>query len=134
MGKNHVFSDSDITCIGCGQNISVSLWGKRKERNRQDWRKCGDCTATQTNKITVHHPVLGLIQCHPHLGDVNELWQPLDDKGNLYRPGKRLCGHKDCVNTAHVEPVVAPLPDHEVILLSNNIDLDAGRVFDEQAV
>jgi hypothetical protein len=39
--------------------------------------------------------------------------------GELYRPGVRLCGHKDCVNTAHIEkPKVTPLTDIELILLS----------------
>jgi hypothetical protein len=71
-------------------------------------------------KITVHHPALGLIQCYPHKGEVNELWQPLDVLGELYRPGVRLCGNKDCVNTAHIEKVI-PLTDLDIILMSTEV-------------
>jgi hypothetical protein len=119
MDKKHVFKDTDIFCITCGQAVPTSIWLKRKQRGRHDWDHCIDCTAKPVGKITVHHPALGQIQCYPHKGEVNELWQPLDVLGDLYRPGVRLCGHKDCVNTAHIEKqTVKPLTDLELILFS----------------
>jgi hypothetical protein len=33
---------------------------------------------------------------------LNDDWHPIDDNGELYRPGKRLCGLKDCVRQAHI--------------------------------
>jgi hypothetical protein len=27
---------------------------------------------------------------------------PVDDDGVLVHPGERVCGHKDCVNPAHI--------------------------------
>jgi hypothetical protein len=35
-------------------------------------------------------------------GELNDNWQPITDDGQLYRPGERLCGLKDCVKQAHV--------------------------------
>ena len=96
-----------------------NIWAKRKQRGRADWTSCVDCTAKPIDKITVHHPALGQIQCYPHKGEVNELWQPLDELGELFRPGVRLCGYKDCVNTAHIaKPAVTPLTDLELIVFS----------------
>lgn len=123
MGKKHVFKSTDIFCVACGQAVPANVWGKRKERGRHDWDHCVDCTAKPVGKITVHHPSLGLIQCHPHVGEVNELWQPLDGLGQLYKPGLRLCGNKDCVNTTHIEaPKVTPITDLEVILMSIEVE------------
>jgi len=102
--------------------VPSNIWAKRKQRGRQDWEYCVDCTAKPTEKITVHHPALGQIQCYPHKGEVDELWRPLDVLGQLYRPGVRLCGHKDCVNTAHIEKeTVTPLTDIEIILMSTEV-------------
>ena len=102
------------------------MWAKRKQRGRHDWDNCIACSAKPTAKITVPHPALGQIQCYPHKGEVNELWQPLDVLGELYRPGVRLCGNKDCVNTAHIaKPTVTPLTDLELILFS--VDFNSRR-------
>jgi hypothetical protein len=35
-------------------------------------------------------------------GELNDNWEPITDDGQLYRPGERLCGLKDCVKQAHV--------------------------------
>jgi hypothetical protein len=35
-------------------------------------------------------------------GDLDDNWQPIDEDGQLYRPGERLCGLKDCVKQSHV--------------------------------
>jgi len=48
------------------------------------------------------HPILGNIECHPYDGELDELWRPINAVGDLYRPGERLCGHKDCINSNHI--------------------------------
>jgi hypothetical protein len=129
MGKKHLVKADDIFCIGCGRAVPANIWAKRKQRGRHDWDHCVDCTATPTAKITVHHPALGQIQCYPHKGEVNELWQPLDVLGDLYRPGVRLCGNKDCVNTAHIEkPQVVTVSDLDIILMSTEVRAKHRRV------
>ena len=44
----------------------------------------------------------GLLRCEPYTGKVNDDLQPIDEQGNLYMPGNRICGHLDCVNPKHV--------------------------------
>jgi len=40
----------------------------------------------------------------------------------LYRPGERLCGHKDCINSNHiVAPPKPVISDIERILMSSEI-------------
>ena len=117
-----IINSTDIFCVTCGQAIPCNVWAKRKQRGRQDWDNCVDCTMRPIEKITVHHPSLGQIQCFPHKGEVNELWQPLNVLGELYRPGVRLCGNKDCVNTSHIEQqTVTPASDIDIILMSTEV-------------
>lgn len=40
--------------------------------------------------------------CISHAGLFDERDNPLDDQGNLFLPGLRLCLHSDCVNPAHL--------------------------------
>jgi len=93
---------NQINCWQCGQKVPYTIWAKRRERGKTDWDKCRDCTAKPSNAVRTIHPVLGTIFCYPHKGDVDELWRPLDDEGRLFRPGERICGHKDCINTSHI--------------------------------
>jgi len=93
---------TDYLCDQCGQGIPLTTIEKRKSRNDPDWGLCIDCTREPVRQITYNHPVLGTIFCYPHLGDVDELWRPLDAEGKLFRPGERICGHKDCTNTSHI--------------------------------
>lgn len=93
---------TDYLCDQCGQGIPLTTTEKRKSRNDPNWGLCIDCTRGEVRQISYKHPVLGLIFCYPHKGDVDELWRPLDEEGNLFRPGERICGHKDCVNLNHV--------------------------------
>jgi len=44
----------------------------------------------------------GLLRCEPYTGKVNDDLEPIDEQGNLYMPGNRVCGHLDCVNPKHV--------------------------------
>jgi hypothetical protein len=126
MDKRHNSRLNDIICITCGQTVAENIWAKRKARGRADWDHCVDCTAKPLSKMTVHHPALGQIQCYPHKGEVNDLWQPLDDSGQLYRPGVRLCGFKDCVNSNHIAKAsVDSLTELDLMLLS--VEFNARR-------
>jgi len=108
---------SYIFCRQCGIIISYEVWYKRKIRNRDNWDHCKDCNATPKKVEVFVHPTLGRIACVPYLGEVNELWQPINAVGDLYLPGKRICGHKDCVNSAHIlKPEPKVLSDLEILL------------------
>ena len=93
-----------IFCKQCGIIIPYLVWYKRKVRNRPDWDHCKDCNATPKKVEVTVHPSLGRIACVPYLGEVNEQWQPINAVGDLYLPGERICGNKDCVNKNHILP------------------------------
>jgi hypothetical protein len=44
-------------------------------------------------------------------GELNDNWEPITEDGELYRPGERLCGLKDCVKQAHVIETDAKVTD-----------------------
>jgi hypothetical protein len=94
---------TDFPCDRCGQGIPATTIEKRKSRKYDNWDLCADCVRVPAKCIKYKHPVLGDIFCYPHLGDVDELWRPLDESGGLYRAGVRLCGHADCVNRNHIQ-------------------------------
>ena len=93
-----------IACVRCGQSIPVSTWVKRLARKTDNWDTCKDCLSVNPIKhIQYKHPTLGYIFCYPHQGEVDDLFRPLDEAGNLFRPGERICGHKDCINVKHIK-------------------------------
>lgn len=96
-----------IFCEQCGQIISYEAWTRRKHRGRDDWKQCNDCRAVPIRNIMWNHPSLGRIYCHPHNGEVDANWNPINALGDLFRPGERICGYKDCVNIKHI---IAPKP------------------------
>ena len=120
--STNIFLEGDMFCERCGQIIPKTTWTKRKERNKPEWDHCQDCRAKPQQRIKWLHPILGNIKCYPFDGDVDELWRPINAVGDLYKPGERLCGYKDCVNTRHIvtppKPVVS---DIERILMSSEI-------------
>jgi hypothetical protein len=38
----------------------------------------------------------------PHKGLLDQNLNPIDENGVLFLVGERVCGHKDCVNEAHI--------------------------------
>ena len=42
------------------------------------------------------------IYCLLWLHELDDDWNPIDESGVLVRPGKRICGLKDCVKKSHV--------------------------------
>jgi len=91
-----------IDCAQCGQRVPYTIWAKRKERGKPDWDRCRDCTAKPAKSVRLLHAVLGQISCYPYIGELDDLWRPIDDAGELYLPGERMCGLKDCVNRTHI--------------------------------
>jgi hypothetical protein len=111
-------------CTRCGAFILKAVVSKRRERKDQYADECKDCRDvrkyTETyflRKVVRQHPTLGKIECLAWNGDIDENWNPIDENGELYRPGERICGAKDCVDIHHV---IAPEPltvsDTELIL------------------
>jgi len=120
--STNIFNEGDMFCDRCGQIIPKSTWEKAKSRNKPDWDHCQDCKATPKQKLVVNHPILGRIECIPYTGELDELWRPINAVGDLYKPGERLCGHKDCINSRHIitppKPVVSDL---DMILMSSEV-------------
>jgi hypothetical protein len=98
----NISNDGDIFCERCGQNIPYSTWAKCKQRNNADWAYCVDCRAKPIRTFYWTHPILGKIYCHPYTGELDDLWRPINSRGDLHMAGERICGHKDCVNSKHV--------------------------------
>ena len=91
-----------ILCVQCGQEIPPSTWIKRRERNKDKWDYCRDCTAKPAKSVRTTNPILGELFCTPHTGELDDLWRPINAKGELFLPGLRMCGMKDCVNRNHI--------------------------------
>lgn len=90
---------TSLICKRCGADfiLGVDALAKRKERGTQtDF--CGDCAAKPA-RFERH----GELNCKPWQGDIDlDTMTPVDTRGRPYMPGIRLCGHSDCVNSAHV--------------------------------
>lgn len=67
---------------------------------RKNVALCSSCRARPAR--TVYSVDLG--KCKPWRGffDVDEV-TPVDDEGEPFLPGERICGNSDCVNPQHVE-------------------------------
>ena len=120
--STNIFNEGDMFCDRCGQIIPKSTWEKAKSRNKPDWDHCQDCKATPKQRLVVNHPILGKIECIPYTGELDELWRPINAVGDLYKPGERLCGHKDCINSRHIiTPPKHVVSDLDLILMSSEI-------------
>ena len=92
------------TCPQCGIEFDMDVIHKRRARGDMD-TLCRDCRDTAPGwrlKLAITHPILGRIECRPYRGDLDENWNPIDEHGNLFMPGERICGHKDCVAKKHI--------------------------------
>jgi hypothetical protein len=111
-------------CTRCGAFILKAVVSKRRERKDQYADECKDCRDvrkyTETyffRKVVRTHPKLGKIECLAWSGDIDDDWNPIDENGDLYRPGERICGAKDCIDIHHViAPQVLTVSDTELIL------------------
>lgn len=84
------------TCRKCGILDESSGMEKRQAKGLSII--CASCRARPARIIRTAYGV-----CRPHHGNYDEDENPLDDAGNLYRPGKRLCGYRDCIEITHID-------------------------------
>ena len=81
-----------VECRRCGFKWAVSP----DKRDRRDLL-CRSCTRKPAKVITY-----GKLRCEPYQGDLNDELQPIDENGEVFLPGVRICGHSDCVNVKHI--------------------------------
>ena len=116
-------------CTRCGAWIIRDIVSKRRQRNDQYADECKDCrdvrkyTETYFLRTVIRkHPTLGKIECLAWNGELDDDWNPIDENGELYRPGERICGAKDCVSIHHViEPKPLTVSDTDLILASMEV-------------
>lgn len=94
-----------VYCTKCGIATDKELVYKRVIRKAVNPEWCRDCRDSRTEirrdyKWT--HPVLGKISCWLWIYELDDDWRPIDEEEKLVRPGKRLCGLKDCVRLTHI--------------------------------
>ena len=75
-------------CLRCG-----IVWEVNSVRNNQEI--CYSCRSRKQGKVG------DCIIWQGHYSD--DFVTPIDDDGNEVLPGKRKCGHKDCVSPSHIE-------------------------------
>lgn len=80
-----------ITCVRCGNERVVTVV-------RDNPKTCYSCRAKAV--VTVHGPHG---KCLPWRGAfADDDVTPIDSVGNPVLPGRRVCGHSDCVSQSHV--------------------------------
>jgi len=84
--------DNQIECRRCGFQWAVS----NEKRGRKDLL-CVSCRMKPASMLQY-----GKLRCIPHKGALDNDLNPIDEFGVLVMAGVRVCGHRDCVNVAHV--------------------------------
>lgn len=86
-----------VECDRCGyrQTLYLSTFEKRVQRGRGN--KCDSCAARRSTMIRY-----GKEFCFPWGGEFDDNDNPMKN-GELYKPGVRLCGHRDCTNLHHIQ-------------------------------
>jgi len=110
-----------MDCNRCGMELSDKAIEKRQSRGIYDGR-CFDCRSNPAREIKYSGTV-----CRPWWGEVDEDLNPIDKHLKPYLPGLRTCGHKDCVNKAHIVRELRPLE-----LERNDISYRTGRLSELQ--
>jgi hypothetical protein len=87
-----LMQDNQIECRRCGFQWAVS----NEKRGRKDLL-CVSCRMKPAGMLQY-----GKLRCIPHKGALSVDLNPIDNSGQLVLPGVRVCGHKDCVNVAHI--------------------------------
>ena len=84
--------DNRVECRRCGFKWVVT----NNLRDRKDLL-CINCRARKQRIIMYKG-----LRCEPHDGLVDADLNPIDEQGQLLKPGERVCAHKDCMNNAHI--------------------------------
>jgi hypothetical protein len=100
-----------ITCQRCGMESVMNA--RQLYRKTEMTKLCRSCTAKPAVRVARN----GLL-CFPHQGEIDlDTLAPLDKNGNLYLPGHRICGSKDCCTKAHIVPLTPKNPKGPFALL-----------------
>lgn len=81
-----------LICKRCGFTEFVAA-DKRKRKDSL----CVDCRRKPARSINYGQEK----SCKPWNGEFTDWDEPLEH-GRLYLPGKRICGHRDCVEVTHI--------------------------------
>jgi len=87
-----VLQDNQVQCRRCG-----FLWTVNAEKRGRKDLLCVSCRVKPASTIQY-----GKLRCMPHKGLLDQNLNPIDENGVLFLVGERVCGHKDCVNEAHI--------------------------------
>lgn len=85
-----------VTCLIC-----CTEWRINEGRENKHLY-CQECRRTSERKIDYGFPE----PCVPWAGDFDLDDNPMKN-GKLYRPGPRICGHKDCIQKSHIADFVS---------------------------
>ena len=98
-----------MLCRRCGYPDDGGHISKRVERGQD--QLCASCAAQPAKTVKSDYGI-----CRPWDGEFDQDDNPVDNQGNLYRPGVRLCGNSDCVAKKHIEEmgVIAALTDEQI--------------------
>jgi hypothetical protein len=91
-----------MNCERCGMELDQAVMAKRISRGSTN-KNCSDCNIGPIRYVKDSG-------CRPHQGLVDDDLNPIDDYFQPYRPGVRICGHKDCITSAHIIPSVERQP------------------------
>jgi len=87
-----LMQDNQIECRRCGFQWAVN----NEKRGRKDLL-CVSCRMRPASMLQY-----GKLRCLPHQGALDQDLNPIDEAGLLVLAGVRVCGHRDCVNVAHI--------------------------------
>lgn len=82
-------------CMRCGIREDSIRMTKRSERGTE--LLCRSCVARPAKTIS---GAFG--KCIPWHGNFDAQDNPLNPDGTRFRPGKRICSHRDCVSLDHI--------------------------------
>jgi len=87
-----------FVCERCGvKQNTATVPGEKATRRRSPL--CESCQAKPATTVLTAYG-----RCRPHKGPFDEWDNPMDEfTGELYRPGIRLCGMRDCIELKHIQ-------------------------------
>jgi hypothetical protein len=86
---------NQMECLRCG--IEDFGAGISRRVNRGDEQHCAACVAQPKTRVMYQGEM-----CHPWTGLHDEFDNPVTASKQLFMPGVRTCGHRDCVRASHV--------------------------------
>lgn len=83
-----------LVCERCGNKE----YRDPEKAGRRRSPYCSSCNAKPASTVLTAYG-----KCRPHKGQFDANDNPINEYGDLYRPGKRLCGYRDCIEKTHIE-------------------------------